>query len=350
MLKRYFYWLIVILLFLLCTVSLFSIQQGTVALTFEQIIAIFAHMMGIQTSTHFTPLQQAVVLDIRLPRTLLGIVVGSSLAICGVAMQGLFRNPLADPTLIGVSSGASLAAVTMIVLGNSLLAPIVQSLGFYALPIAAFIGGFITTFLVYHLAKLDNGETSVTTLLLAGIAINALTSSMTHILIYLANNDQLRTLTLWQMGNLANTTWTEIFSCLPFLLITAILLLTYGRALNALLLGEREAHYLGFDTTRLTRHLLILVALTVGVTVAVAGIIGFIGLVVPHLLRLLLGANHRLLLPTSLLLGAILLVSADICARLLVAPAELPIGILTAMLGAPFFIGLLWQKRQTLGY
>jgi len=341
MLKRYFYSWVTILLLLLAVIAFLSIQQGSISLTFAQIIAIFAHLMGIETNTPFTMLQQSVVMEIRLPRTILGILVGSSLAICGVTMQGLFRNPLADPTLIGVSSGASLAAVTMIVLGHSLFAPVTQWLGFYALPIAAFIGGFITTFLVYQLAKLENGETSVATLLLAGIAINAFCSALIYVLIYLADNNQLRTLSLWQMGNLANATWTEILICLPIILVTTSLLLNYGRALNALLLGEREAHYLGFNTTRLIRRLLTLVALTVGTTVAIAGIIGFVGLIVPHLLRLLLGANHRLLLPASLLLGAILLVSADILARLLVAPAELPIGILTALLGAPFFIALL---------
>lgn len=289
---------------------------------------------------------QVIVWEIRVPRLLLGLLLGAALAVCGAMMQGLFRNPLADPGLLGIASGAALAAVAVIVLGNSLLLGLTTWLGLYTLPIAAFVGGLLTTVLVYGLAQSSSGRTSVATLLLAGIAINAFNGALVGLLTYMADDQQLRTLTFWSMGSLAQASWQEVWLILPWLGTLLLLLPWYAKALNALLLGETEAHYLGFAVERIKTLLLIITALLVGLAVSLSGIIGFIGLVVPHLVRLLLGPDYRTLLPASMLLGALLLTSADLLARLIIIPAELPIGLLTAGIGGPFFLWLLWRQRQ----
>lgn len=289
---------------------------------------------------------QVIVWEIRLPRLLLGLLLGAALAVGGAMMQGLFRNPLADPGLLGIASGAALAAVAVIVLGNSLLLGLTTWLGLYTLPIAAFIGGLLTTLLVYGLAQTQRGRTSIATLLLAGIAINAFNGALLGLLTYIADDQQLRTLTFWSMGSLAAAGWQEVALVAPWLLVLLLILPWYAKALNALLLGETEAQYLGFAVERIKTLLLVITALLVGLSVSLAGIIGFIGLVVPHLVRLLLGPDYRSLLPASLLLGAWLLTSADLLARLIIIPAELPIGLLTAGIGGPFFLWLLWRQRQ----
>ncbi|MBN8524159.1 MAG: iron ABC transporter permease [Planctomycetes bacterium] len=284
----------------------------------------------------------AIVLSIRLPRVALALLVGGGLAIAGATMQGLFRNPLADPGLIGVSSGAALAAVTVIVLGDGLFGGMA---GRFALPIAAFAGSLGTTWFVYRLARFC-GRTHIATMLLAGIAINALCGAVIGVLVYVANDDQLRSLTFWQMGSLGRAGWPEVWMCLAIMLPAMIWLLTLGRSLNALVLGDSEAQYLGIDVQRCTRTAIILCALLVGAGVAVSGVIGFIGLVIPHLIRLLIGPDHRGVLPGAACAGGALLVAADMGARTAAAPAELPVGLLTAAIGAPFFLVLLLQQRR----
>lgn len=284
-----------------------------------------------------------VIHQIRLPRTLLCLLVGAILALCGAVMQGLFRNPLAEPGIIGVSSGASLGAAIAIVL----LAKIeVESQWITAmtLPFCAFMGGALTTLLVYRLGTNKFG-TSVTIMLLAGVAISALSGAGIGYLNYIADDQMLRDLTLWSMGSFAGANWQNIALCF----ITLLILLGYfsrrSMALNALLLGEAEARHLGVPIQRLKRALILLSAVGVGVTVSAAGMIGFVGLVVPHLGRMLVGPDHRQLLPISALLGALLLTVADMFSRVVVAPAELPIGIVTALVGAPFFLYLLFQQK-----
>jgi len=286
---------------------------------------------------------EAVILAVRLPRTLLGLLVGAGLAVAGAAMPGLFRKPLADPGLIGVSSGAALAAVAVIVLGSQGLAVLTQACGPFSLPLAAFAGGLATTLLIYRLASRD-GHTSVTTLLLAGIAVNALCGAGTGLLTYLADDQQLRTLTFWLMGSLGGATWAEVGSTALLIAAPLLALPFLAPTLNALLLGEAEAGHLGVAAQSVQRLIVALAALAVGAAVAVSGVIGFVGLVVPHLLRLMLGPDHRLLLPGAALLGGSLLLLADLLARTVVAPAELPIGILTALLGGPFFLALLLHR------
>ncbi|MBS3954056.1 MAG: iron ABC transporter permease [Methylomicrobium sp.] len=339
--KHYALGLLTGLLIITCLLSL-----GTGAVTIEplQIIAILGHTAGIDLPWNFTPEQHAVLTTIRSPRLVLGLLVGGTLAVSGAAMQGLFRNPLADPGLIGISSGAALAAVSVIVLGPLFLPALTGWLGSTLLPLAAFSGGFAVTLLVYRLATV-NGTVNIATLLLAGIAINALSGSVTGLLVYLANDEQLRSLTFWSMGSLGGVTWPVLLSGLPFFLLPLIMLPMLSRALNALLLGEAEAGHLGFPVETIKTVVIILVALGVGVSVALSGIIGFIGLVTPHVLRLWLGPDHRILVPGSALLGATLLLSADLLARSVAAPAEIPIGIITGLLGSPFFLWLLLRLK-----
>ncbi|RUZ58553.1 iron ABC transporter permease, partial [Mesorhizobium sp. M7A.F.Ca.US.003.02.2.1] len=259
-------------------------------------------------------------------------------------MQGLFRNPLADPGLIGVSAGSSLGAVAVIVLGATILAPVTVLLGTLALPLAAFCGGLATTLMLYQVAT-RRGQTSVATMLLAGIALAALAMALTGILIFMADDRQLRDLTFWQLGSLGGATWAKIASVGPIIVLALAAMPFLARGLNALALGEATAGHLGIPVQRLKYTAIVGVSAAVGASVAVSGGIGFVGIVVPHLLRLLIGPDNRYLLPASALLGASLLLLADAVARTIVAPAELPIGIVTAIAGAPFFLWILLRKR-----
>jgi len=322
-----------------------SLAIGAVGISPGQVLAILASTVGIDVPIEFERRQALVLTSIRLPRVLLAIGVGGGLAVSGALMQGLFRNPLADPTLIGVSSGAALAAVVTIVLGSTLLGTWSDLLGAFLLPAAAFAGGVIATFVVYQLAT-RHGQTSVTTMLLAGIAINALASAGTGLMIFVADDDQLRDLTFWTLGSVGGATWTKLAVVGPCLVGGMIAAPFLSRALNALLLGERDARHLGIRTEQVKKLAITLAALVVGAAVAVSGVIGFVGLVVPHLLRLAVGPDHRILIPGSALLGGVLLLGADLLARTLVAPAELPIGIVTAIVGAPFFLWLLLRDRD----
>jgi iron complex transport system permease protein len=332
------------LLLLLLMSGITALGIGAVRISCWEVLAIISDDVGIALPWTFTPSQQSVLLFIRLPRVVLGVLVGSVLAVSGAAMQGLFRNPMADPGLIGISSGAALAAVTVIVLDATLLQG-VSLPSRYGLPMAAFFGGFATTLLVYRIASV-NGRTELGALLLAGIAVNALVGAAIGLLTFIADDAQLRTLTFWSMGSLGGASWTDVFVGLPFFTVTLCGLPLLSKALNALLLGESEARHLGFPVETLKMLIVLLVAAGVGAAVALAGIIGFVGLVVPHLLRLVLGPDHQTLLPASALCGASLLVIADLCARTWVVPAEMPIGILTGLLGAPFFLYLL--RKQSL--
>lgn len=288
---------------------------------------------------------EAVVLwDIRLPRLAMGLLVGAALATSGAVMQGLFRNPLADPGIVGVTAGGMLGAVTAIVLGGMLPAALVSLSGGYLVPCLAFAGSWVTTLLLYRVST-RAGRTSVATMLLAGIAFTALASALVGILIYKADDQQLRDLTFWNMGSLAGANWTKLTTAAPIILAAIAGALCLGRALNGLALGEATAHHIGIPVQRMKNAAILAVAAASGAAVAVSGGIGFVGIVVPHLLRLATGPDHRALLLNSALLGAVLLVGADMIARVIIAPAELPIGIVTAVLGAPFFLWILLGRR-----
>ena len=329
--------LIGILVILLPVVALLSLTVGTVSISWvEALSAVFGNSSSTQIDT--------ILFDIRLPRILLAIFVGAVLASTGAVMQGLFRNPLADPSLVGVSSGASVGASIMIVTAGGAIQG-GALVGLSLVSIGAFVGGFTATLLVYRLATSGLG-TSVTTMLLAGIAIGALAGALNSLLSYFSDNDMLRQISLWQMGNLSGASWLKVF----IMGVVAVLLMSLfprdSKALNALLLGESEARHLGINVQRVKRRLIVLTALGVGVSVAVAGLVGFVGLIMPHIIRLMIGPDHRWLIPASGLAGAVLLVIADSLARVVVTPAELPTGILTAILGAPFFVVLLLQQRK----
>ncbi|QRM56471.1 iron chelate uptake ABC transporter family permease subunit [Sinorhizobium sp. BG8] len=289
-----------------------------------------------------------IVLDIRLPRAVLGVLIGAALAISGTVMQGLFRNPLADPGLIGVSSGAALGAVAMIIFESTLPAGVVAVIGAFALPLAAFVGALVSTLLLYRIATL-NGQTSVATMLLAGIAIAALAIAITGILIYMADDKQLRDITFWNLGSLSGITWSKVLTAGPIIAVSLIVIPMLARGLNAITLGEATAYHMGVSVQRLKNVAIVAVAAAVGASVAVSGGIGFVGIIVPHMLRLVIGPDHRYLLPASALLGGILLLVADMIARAIVAPAELPIGIITALVGAPFFLWILLRGRAAHG-
>ncbi|WP_244631187.1 iron ABC transporter permease [Aureimonas sp. ME7] len=291
------------------------------------------------------PVADAVIVwQIRLPRTLVGALVGASLALVGAVMQGLFRNPLADPGLIGVSSGAALGAVSTIVLSGGVLAPAAALLGAYALPLAAFGGGLLATLLIYRIGT-RGGRSSVALLLLAGIALGAFAAAGTGLLVFMSDDNQLRDITFWSLGGLAGANWTKLWAAGPMMALALLAAPFLARGLNGIVLGEAEAFHLGIRVQALKRVSILVVALATGAAVAVSGTIGFVGIVVPHLLRLGFGPDHRHLLPNAALGGAILLLLADMAARLLVAPAELPIGILTAAIGAPVFLWILLRRR-----
>ncbi|HAS6725686.1 TPA: iron ABC transporter permease [Vibrio parahaemolyticus] len=294
--------------------------------------------------SELAPHIQLVINEIRLPRTILCMFIGAILAICGVVMQGLFRNPLAEPGIIGVSAGAALGGAFAIVVFAEFSQNHPQLMNLAALPLFAFLGGALTTVLVYWLGTNKFG-TSVTIMLLAGVAISALSGAAIGFLNFSADDQMLRDLTLWSMGSLAGANWAGVGLASVTLVVLLFWFHKKAMSLNALLLGESEARHLGVPVQKLKRQLILLSAVGVGVTVSICGAIGFIGLVIPHLGRMLAGPDHRTLLPISALLGALLLTCADMIARVLLAPAELPVGIVTALIGAPFFIYLLFQQR-----
>ncbi|MDD1779699.1 iron ABC transporter permease [Enterovibrio sp. ZSDZ35] len=287
-----------------------------------------------------------IIQQVRLPRTLLAIAVGGILAMCGTVMQGLFRNPLADPGIIGVSAGASLgAAIAIVLFGGVLGNTLFLVLG--TVPVFAFLGGALATFAIYYMGTSSNG-TSVTIMLLAGVALGAIAGAGMGLLNFFADDQALRDLSLWTMGSLAGASWDSIFLAYASLFALAFLFQKNAKPLNALLLGEAEARHLGIDVQKLKRNLILLTAAGVGITVALSGMIGFIGLVVPHIGRMLTGPDHRTLIPVSLLLGGLVLLVSDMVARIVVAPLEIPVGIITAAIGAPFFLALLLKQRGRL--
>lgn len=320
-----------------------ALALGSVSLPLGDTLRALLHLSGVPVKAEGLERAELIVGQLRLPRALMGLLVGSLLALCGVAMQGLFRNPLADPGLIGVSSGAALGAALAIVFGAA-VGGLPAVLAPYLLSLCAFLGGLAVTWLVYRLGRRD-GQTSVATMLLAGIALTALASALIGLFSYLADDATLRSLTFWNLGSLNGASYPRLWPLLLVGMLVAAWLPRRVDALNALLLGESEARHLGFDVERLKVELIFCTALGVGAAVAAAGMIGFIGIVVPHLLRLVVGPDHRRLLPASMLGGAILLLLADLLARLALAPAELPIGIVMALIGAPFFLYLLLRSR-----
>jgi iron complex transport system permease protein len=329
----------------LLVVLLLSIGVGAVSIAPDHALAILLQQAGLAPPVPFSEQEQVVLLTIRLPRAVLAILVGAALAACGATLQGVFHNPLADPALLGVSSGAALAAATTIVLGGAVATHVPSALLPHFLPLAAFGGGLLATCLVYAIASRD-GSTDVATMLLAGVAMNALTMAGIGLLIFLSSDRELRDLSYWMLGSLGGVTWAKLMPVLPLILGALSGLLVFARPLNALLLGEAEAQHLGFRVERVKRGIIGLTTLATGAAVALTGVIGFVGLVVPHLVRLVIGPDNRALLPASMMLGTILLLGADVVARTVALPAEIPIGIVTSFIGTPVFLWLLLTRRH----
>ncbi|MEM9263498.1 MAG: iron ABC transporter permease [Pseudomonadota bacterium] len=326
-----------------------SIVVGPLAITIGESTSVLLKNLGLGTAENVSRVKIGVIENIRTPRALLGLFVGASLGASGAVMQGFFRNPLADPGLVGVSAGGAFAAVALIVLGGTALAPLYTMFGVFALPIAAFAGALVTVAAVYRLASID-GRVVVATMLLAGVAADSLAVSGIGYFTFIADDQELRDLTTWTLGSLGGASWGRVWPASLLMLIAIAGFLRLTRPMNCLLLGESDATSLGIDVERVKRMAAVLTALSVGASVAVCGVVSFIGLVVPHLIRLSAGPDHRYVLPGSAFLGAALVLFSDLIARTVAAPAELPLGVVTAAIGAPFFFWLLLRdKRRTAG-
>lgn len=305
---------------------------------------VFQFLLGFQWGNEALTIQEHnVLLQIRLPRIVMAMLVGGSLALAGAALQGLFRNPLVEPGLIGVSSGSALFAVVYIVFGSSVAW--LAWMGKVGLALFAFVGGLVNTALVYKLSS-RAGKTDISLLILAGVALNALAGALIGLAIFYADDAALRNFTFWSLGDVGGANWQKVLILALISVLPVGLILGQYQALNALAIGDSEAFHMGINVQQTKLVVLIGSALIVGTAVAFTGTIGFVGLVIPHLLRILFGADHRLVLPASWLAGAILLTIADTLARTMVAPSEMPIGIITAIIGAPFFIWLLLSIKQ----
>jgi len=333
----------------LAAAILASLAMGPVYIAPGNVIGtIMDALAGARPSEPTAVRDAVVVLDIRLPRTVLAMLVGGGLAVAGAVLQGIFRNPLADPGLVGVSPGAALAAVLWIIFGSAVAGYLPGPLASLGLPLAAFLGGLVTIVLLYRIATRD-GRTSVVMLLFAGIALGAMAAAGTGLAVFVASDQQLREFTFWTLGSLGGASWPKVAAAAPLILVLVVGSHWLARGLDALALGEAEAFHVGVNTERLKRVAIVLVAAGVGASVAVSGVIGFVGLVVPHLLRLSAGPSHGRLLIGCALLGGGLLIASDIVARTVVSPAELPLGVVTAILGAPYFLYLVQRNRAALG-
>ena len=320
--------------FLLLTISCLigmtlHLSSGSVTITFSSLLS------GLNA-------QQSLVLwELRVPRLLLVMVIGAGLAVAGVALQAMFRNPLAEPGLIGVSSSAALGAVFMIVLGSYFA----QEVQFWQIGLVAFLSAALATWFIYKLAT-HYGKTDVALMLLAGVAVNAIAGAATQLLISVSDDNQLRTVTFWMMGSFANVNWLSVMIVSAITMVISLLLWRLAKPLNAFMLGENVCLHMGYDPSRIKWQVMWGTALMVAMAVATVGVIGFVGLVVPHIVRLAIGSEHRRLIPMSALTGAVLLVYADWVAKTVIAPSELPIGLLMALLGGPFFLMMLLKQRK----
>jgi iron complex transport system permease protein len=331
--------ILVLVITLLCCVMV-AASFGAVAISFNDVARmLMARLPGVSMARSWSEQAEAIIFQIRLPRVVTAAVVGGALAATGAVFQGLLRNPMADPYIIGTSGGAALGATI------ALLLPIqVVWYGFTPVPLSAFAGALVTVLVVYNIARVGP-RTPVTTLLLSGFALSSMLAAVMSFLM-LVSGRTLRQVVLWTMGGVTSSSWPQLRIVVPLILVGVMAAYALANDLNAFLLGEEQAAYLGVNVERRKLVLLMLGSLLTGAAVSVSGLVGFIGLVVPHVTRLIFGPDHRLLLPTSTLMGSLFLVLADLLARLLLAPAEIPVGIITAMIGAPFFIYLLRRSKR----
>lgn len=336
--------IIISLLIILPVTMIVAMGMGAFYIPVRDVLVLLGQKIGLASSVAVDDIYGDVLFIVRLPRVLMGVLVGAALGISGAAIQGIFRNPLAEPGLIGISAGASLFAVLIIAFETVLFVGLSELIGYYLLAFGAFAGAGITSLLVYQLSR-KKGRPRVTTMLLAGIAINAFAGALTGLITYMADEQQLRTITFWMLGSLGGATWENVAAVTPFILIPLLLLPFFSKALNAFALGESQADLLGMRTDRVKRWVVLLSTMAVGASVSVSGIIGFVGLLVPHTVRLMGGVEHKYVLVSSALFGALILTVADILARVLAAPVELPIGVITALLGTPVFLYILLTEE-----
>ncbi|MFF8912737.1 FecCD family ABC transporter permease [Streptomyces sp. NPDC015032] len=328
------------LLIALVVCCLLSAGFGAYRIPLGDVLGSVQHRLGLG-GAELDRVGESVLWNVRLPRVVLALLVGASLGCAGALMQGVFGNPLAEPGVIGISSGAAVGAVASIALG-------LDFLGNWTITVCAFAAGLATVLLVYALSR-SGGRTEVVTLILTGIAVNAFAGALIGLFIFFADNAQISQITFWQLGSLAQATWPKVLAVLPCAVLGLLVAPFHARKLDLLALGERPARHLGVDVERLRIVLVLVVALLTAAAVAVAGIISFVGLLVPHLLRMANGPGHRFLVPGSALGGALVLVVGDLAARTVADPAELPLGVLTALLGSPFFFWLLRRTRRRQG-
>ena len=328
------------LLILLVVIVILAVTIGSVSIPFPTIIAILlSKLPWMDMSPTWSGTLETIIFDIRLPRVVLAGLVGAALATAGATYQGLFRNPLADPYLIGVAQGAALGAVI-----GFLIPPAWHSLGFGIIPLLAFCGAVVSTAVVYNLARV--GKTiPATTLILAGVAISALLASVVSYLV-ISSGEKIHGIMFWLMGSFSLSQWSEVIIALPYVILGVTIISLYARPLNLVQLDEEQAQQLGINVERLKLILLIAATLITAAAVSFVGIIGFVGIIVPHTVRLIWGVDHRFLLPLSVLTGAVFLILADMIARTVMAPTEIPIGVITAICGAPFFLYLLKRRKR----
>jgi iron complex transport system permease protein len=334
---------VALLIAILVIVCLLAAGIGQFRIPVDEVLGSVLHRLGIDgiLPQPSAPRADAALWEVRFPRVVLGVLVGMALGTAGALMQGVFGNPLAEPSVIGVSAGAAVGAFLIIVLGVTLL-------GTWTVPLAAFLGGFVATLLVYGLAR-SGGRTEVVTLVLVGIAVNAFAGASIGLLTFVSNDDALRAIAFWNLGSLSRATWEAVIAVLPFVVIGVAVAMRYARQLDLLSLGERSARHLGVDVERMRLVLITVIAMLVGAGVAFTGIIAFVGLVIPHLVRIVTGPGHRVLIPASAVGGAIVIVLADLVARTAIENQEMPLGVLTALVGGPFFFWLVRRTRERAG-
>ena len=336
---------LILSLLLLVVLAVISLYMGVYEFEKHSITEIMATIFN--PNTAIPEGDRFVLLELRLPRIVMAILIGSALAVSGTCLQGMFKNPLATPDLIGITAGSTLFAAITIVLGSSFKKYIPEVLHYSILSIGAFIGALIAMTFIYRIST-SKGKTNVIIMLLSGVAITALTRAVTGFLTYLSTDEELRDLTFWEMGSLGAASWTKNGILAVVIAVAYSFLITKGKALNAMMLGERDAQHLGIPVEKVKKRIVILTALMVGTSVAFAGTIGFVGLIIPYILRLIFKSNYHIILPLSAVLGSILLLTADTISRTLVAPSEIPIGILTAFMGAPIFIAILIHYKKSM--
>lgn len=332
---------ILFLLIIILIISfIISLGMGTVKIMSRDILNILMHKLNLfDIEPYWHENYEQIIFDIRLPRTILAALVGMALSIAGTTYQGIFVNPMADPYIIGASSGASLGASVAIVYSINF-----SVLGISSIPFLAFLGSLVTVMLVYRLAKTEE-RVPVMTLLLSGIAVTTFISAFVSLFTYFSDY-KLHQLVFWMMGGFSSADWTYVKIIIPYIVFGAIVNLIFARELNIMLLGEETAHHLGVSVEKLKKILLISSSMLTAASVSVSGTIGFVGLVVPHIIRLIVGPDHRILLPSSAIFGAIFLLIADIISRIIIPPTEIPVGIITSLFGGPFFIYLLKSKKE----